>query len=128
MQGLKDIKPIVEINDHSFVLFVIYIASAIVIFLLLLFIFTQYKKRKRNNPKTKAMQKLKNMNFSDSKKSAYCFSKNAILFINQKNQELFEEIEKELINFKYKKDEEIAPFSQELIEKMKKFIRATSIW
>ena len=124
LKNLRDIKPIVQIPDNSLYIFIaiiitLLIAAAIVATLL---------KRKMRKPKRfiktpleLAKERIKNINYSDAKSVTYTFLEDVSQFVNEKNKAEFEAIAKELQAFKYKKD--IPPMSNELIERIKKFIK-----
>jgi len=114
LHQLKDIKPNVEIVDYSFYVFIIF--TTIILIALIIFAFKFF--RKKENPNLLA---LKNLDFSNSKKTAYEFTRLAKEFINEKNKQLYEELTKELEKYKYKKY--VDDLSPELIEKIKEFIK-----
>jgi len=114
LHQLKDIKPNVEIVDYSFYVFMIF--TTIILIALIIFAFKFFKKKE--NPSLLA---LKNLDFSNSKKTAYEFTRLAKEFINEENKQLYEELEKELEKYKYKKN--VDNLSPELIEKIKEFIK-----
>jgi len=110
LKNLKDIKPNIQLHDYLFLLTVavaVLLAAAALMFFL---------KKRKPDPHLEA---LKNLDFSDSKKTAYAFGEHARHFVDEKNKELFEEIQKELQNYKYKP--RVAPLSKETVEKIKLF-------
>ncbi len=111
---LRDIKPNVTIIDYQWwgFIFLVFILALMIIYLIYKF----FKKQKDEN-----LQILKNLDFNDSKKVAYTFSKLARNYINEKNKDLFEEIEKELIQYKYKPS--VPKINKNTKEKIKKFLR-----
>ena len=122
LSQLKDIKPLVAVPDNS-----IYIFSGVVILILLIISFaiykylTRVKKSKQLSQKQLAFKRLKNLNFNNTKDVVYSFSVDGFLFVNDKNKAEFEQIEKQLEAYKYKKQIEKLP--KELEEKIKKFIK-----
>lgn len=122
LSQLKDIKPIVEVHDMSLYYFITIIALivSIVIFAAYKYI-TRVRKTKKPTQKQIVFKKLKSLDYTNTKEVVYSFSIDGFLFVNEKNKEQFEKIEKELENFKYKKDVEDLP--KELIEDIKKFIK-----
>ncbi len=114
MIPIKDIKPNIEIIDFSFYLFILGIIIAFLTTAAIIFFI--FKKKKNKN-----LLILKNIDFKNPKKTAYTFSKYAPYFINEKNKELFEEINKELFNYKYKPS--VPQMNEELQEKIKTFIK-----
>jgi len=122
LSQLKDIKPIVTVDDMS-----LYYLILLISFIVLIVIFAAYKyftkvrKTKKLTAKQIAFTKLKNLDYTDTKEIVYSFSVDGFLFVNEKNQVEFTKIEKELENFKYKKDVEDLP--KEIIEEIKNFIK-----
>lgn len=112
---LKSIKPNMQIVDYNF-----YIFLAIVIVLIIFLIYFIYKKF-FNKKENEFLIKLKNLDFNNSKKTAYEFTYLAKQFINEENKKLYEEIVKELNNYKYKKV--VDNLNPELIKKIKTFIK-----
>jgi len=114
LSQLKDIKPNVQIIDYWFYLF-----CTVGIILLLLIMYFVYKKlaKRKTDP---YLERLKNLDYKKSKKTAYEFSEYAKHFITDENRSLYEEIVKELEQYKYRpKVDDLKP---EIIEKMKKYI------
>ena len=122
MEELKDIKGIIEVPDYS-----LWILLGLTTGVLLFLIFVIYyfknrrKKRKKLTSKQIAMKNLKEIDFDDTKNAVYSFCGNFQYFINEKNKESFEELQKELEIFKYKK--EIEKLSNEQKNKIKNMIK-----
>jgi uncharacterized membrane protein YhiD involved in acid resistance len=116
MIPIRDIKPNVEIIDYQFIAFI----GIILILLIILGIFL-IKRLKKSNPKKKLLEKLKNLDFKDSKKTAYEFTALARNFINEENKAKYEKIVKSLEKYKYKKI--VPPLSKEDIQNLKNFIK-----
>ena len=123
IQGLKDIKDIVEVPDYS-LYFLIAITGVIlfsIAYLIYLYL-TRIKKTEVKTPREIALQNLKNIDFSDVKKVAYTFSVDGFLFIDDKNRDEFEMIEKDLQQYKYRK--KVNDLDEKLKERIVKFIKA----
>ena len=120
---LKDIKPIVDVVDYSFyyLLSLIVFISIVIIFTLYKY-FTRIKKTKQPRKRELALERLKTIDFTNTKEVVYTFSIDGYIFINEKNKQEFETIEKELETYKYKKD--VKRLSNNLQDKVKKFIKA----
>jgi hypothetical protein len=116
MIPIRDIKPNVEIIDYQFISFI-----AVILILLISLSLFLIKKLKKSNPKKRILEKLKNLDFRNSKKTAYEFTDLARNFINEENKATYEKIVKSLERYKYKK--EVPPLSKEDIEKIKNFIK-----
>ncbi len=104
---LHDIKPLVEVSDNSFVLFiglivVVLLFLAGVGYLLYLFL----KRRKRENRRKDAYKALKNIRFSDPKRAAYDITKYGYVFADDtpRNKEVYENLLTRLAPYKYKKE------------------------
>jgi hypothetical protein len=105
MEELKDIKDIVEVHEYSFL-----ILMGLTVFIVLLLSLAVYffknrrRRRKKITSKQIALEKLKNIDFLDTKSVVYTFEEQGRRFLNEKNQEDFDSISKELTVYKYKKD------------------------
>jgi len=115
---LKDIKPIVKFNipeNHTpYNYTLLWIGIILITFcLIILFIFIR-KKLKIKKEKKELFSLIDN-----PKKFAYEFKK-AKKFVNNKNKELFEKINKRLIDYKYKKD--VKPIDEETKNLIKEFL------
>ena len=128
MQGLKDIKSIVEVHGYTPIYLIITVIVSLLIVAALLFMGYRYfknkRRRKRKSKIEMAKERLKNINFNDPKEAVYTFSEYAnILAQNSlEKKESLEPILKEIEIYKYKK--EVPPLSNEAIKKMKQFIKA----
>ncbi|SMN15512.1 hypothetical protein CRYPD_546 [uncultured Candidatus Thioglobus sp.] len=121
MDTLKDIKPLVTIADNSF----IYLLIALFVVLLMVLVagYFGWKKiqlKRRNDKKRKALKILKNLDFNDSKATAYTFSRYAGALVNDSNMTDFEQINTALLAYKYK--EKVEQLEQNLIEQIKGFL------
>ena len=122
MEELKDIKGIIKVPDYS-----LWILFSLIVGLLLCLIFVIYyfknrrKKRKKLTSKQIAMKNLKEIDFDDTKSAVYSFCENFQHFIYEKNKEAFENLQKELEIFKYKK--EIEKLSDEQKNRIKNMIK-----
>lgn len=122
MEELKDIKGIIEVPDYSLWILLSIIAFVVFCLIILIYFFkNRRKKRKKPSLKQIAMKNLKEIDFDDTKSAVYTFCENFQYFINEKNQETFENLQKELETFKYKK--EIEKLSDEQKTKIKNMIK-----
>ena len=122
MQGLKDIKGLVEVPDYS--LWILLSIVIFVIFFIILIIYLYKNKRKRKKKPTFeqiARKNLKEIDFSNTKNTVYTFSENFQYFVNEENKEAFKKLQKELAAYKYKKD--INELPNKLEENIKKLIK-----
>jgi len=122
---LKDIKPPVEVPDSSFLFFLALIVTIFSLLLALVYWF-KYKKgskrRRRFDPILDAKDKLKKIDFTDSKMAVYTFDEYLPVLIGDDQEMLqeFENLQKDLEKYKYKKD--VPKLSEQDRLNMKKFI------
>ena len=123
MEGLKDIKDIVEIHEYSFWLFLSLILAGLLLSLALYYLYKNKRKRKKRiNKRELALTRLKEINFDDTKSAVYTFTVDGNLFVDENNLDKFKKIEQCLERYKYQKD---TPKIEETeIEMMKEFIKA----
>ncbi|HIO91047.1 MAG TPA: hypothetical protein EYG69_04670 [Campylobacterales bacterium] len=103
-EELKDIKGLVEIPDISFIVFVLVVGFVLIILSTLIYLFIKGKRGKKATKKQIMLQSLKTLDFSDAKNSAYIFTKNCHLFLDETNQKRYNDICDKLEIYKYKKD------------------------
>jgi len=122
MNELKDIKDIVEVQEHSFVMLMGLILLAVMVVALAIYLFkNRRKRRKKPTAKEIALERLQNIDYSDPKEVVYLFEEQGEMFLNEKNQVEFESIKEELKIYKYKKD--IPPLDKDIEERIKAFIK-----
>jgi len=114
LKQLKDIKPNETIIDYQFYVF---IGFVVLLIILLVFLIFKFLKKKKPNP---YLEKLKKIDFNNSKKTAYEFTEYAKYFINEENKAFYEQIVKELEKYKYKPV--VDDLDDEIIKKIKKYI------
>ena len=121
MDTLKDIKPLVVIADNSFIyLLVLLFVVLLVVLLSGYFGWKKFQLKRRNDQKRSALKILKNLDFNDSKATAYTFSRYASVLVNDDNIANFEKINTALLAYKYK--EKVEQLEQGLIGKIKEFL------
>jgi len=122
VEELKDIKGIIEVPDYSLWILLGMTTGVLVFIILAIYFFkNKRKKRKKLTSKQIAMKNLKEIDFDDTKGTVYTFCENFQYFINEKNKESFEKLQKELEIFKYKK--EIEKLSDEERNRIKSMIK-----
>jgi uncharacterized membrane protein YgaE (UPF0421/DUF939 family) len=122
VEELKDIKGIIEVPDYSLWILLSIIIGVIFSLVLIIYFFRKRKRRRKKlTLKQTAMKNLKEINFENTKNAVYTFSEDFQYFINDKNKESFENLQKELEIYKYKK--QIDQLSEELKTSMKTLIR-----
>ena len=121
MEKLKDIKDIVDVPDYSIYLLIGVTICVVILLFIALYLFKhRRKRRKRKSPKEIALERLKSIDFSDTKSVVYTFEELGKLFLDEKNQSEFESIKKELTIYKYKRD--IPPLDSSVESRIKRFI------
>jgi len=103
---LRDIKPLLEIPDSSYYIYWGLITFGIVLLLAILFFVAKkfWENRKINLAKG-YLEALKNIDWEESKKSAYDATYYArLLATDERRQELFSQLEPMLEKYKYKKE------------------------
>ena len=124
LERLRDIKPPVEVPDHSLTLLILLalllLAGAGVIYL-----FVRRGKRgnrrRRPDPKEIARRKLETIDFGNPKEAVYTFGEYLPLLMEDENlTERFERIAKELEKYKYRK--EVPPLDDYDVKNMRKLI------
>ena len=129
MQGLKDIKPLLDVPDITIYYFFVFIVVCFILLTLIAYILNKkyfnYKRKLSLSKKTIAIKRLKDLNFDDTKECVYEFTLLSYFVINSKEtQQLQRYILKELEVYKYR--EKVPKLSFEIEEKMKLFIKKTS--
>jgi len=126
MQGLKDIKPLMTIPDHSLLILISLIVGILVIALgLYLWLKKPTRKRRRRlSKREQAAENLKSLDFSDTKEAVYDFSENMHVLTNESENEAFHRLLDKLEVYKYKK--EIPPLSESDKQEMIKMIKEHS--
>ena len=105
MQGLKDIKPLVNVPDNS-LFWVVAIMIGILLVSILCYWWLKKSKRKprrRISAKESAIQKLQTLDFSNTKEAVYTFSEAMHQVISLQRKDDFERLLKKLEVYKYKK-------------------------
>ena len=112
MDQLRDIKGLMDIEDYSLYIFIALVLFAMVLLYILIRFLVKYFRK--NTPIKIAKKKLKALDLSDTKQSAYTVSKYAP-YLNQ--EEDFSYLEK----YKYKKEN--LEFSNEDKENLERFLK-----
>lgn len=123
MDGLKDIKDVVVVEDFSLWIFVgtVFVSLAIVSYGIYKFA-TRRKKRKKLTRKQICLEALKRINFSDTKDVVYTFSQNFPIFLSDENSVRYANLQEKLVEFKYKK--EVQELPRELKDEIKQMIKS----
>lgn len=118
---LNDIKGLVDIPDNSvFIFSALVFFALILLFLLVLFIIKVLKNRKKDLRK-EYFEILENIDFNDSKQSAYTITKYVrLLARNEREQKIANELIEELALYKYRK--EVTTIKKETKAKLSTFM------
>lgn len=102
---IHDIKDIVEIPDYSIFMFYSLIFLGLLVLLLIILFIIRYFKNKKPNMRKEYFQILKDIDYSQSKSSAYTISRYIrLLAKNERENILADELIELLQEYKYKKD------------------------
>jgi len=112
VDGLRDIKGLVQIEDYSLYTFIAIIVISLVILYFIIKKIINYKRVV--SPIKAAKKELKNLDLSDSKMASYKLTKYGKL-LSDENLEYLEK-------YKYKK--EVTEFNEEDLQKIKGFLNA----
>ena len=121
MEKLRDIKPLVEIPDFSFYIYLFFILLATL--LAALFIYWIIKKigQKRVDERKAILAELQSLDLSDAKRVAYTITKKGkILVKDSSTLKIYQELLRRLARYKYKK--EVPPLDEETKRYIKLFL------
>lgn len=125
LEKLRDIKPPVEVPDHSFIVLVLIVSIlSLLIFALIIFFFKKRSRRvrRKKDPVKIAKERLRELNFGDSKESVYTFDEYFPIAANGEEELMkrFEAIWPRLEKYKYKRV--VPPLEDEDLMLMKSLI------
>ncbi len=103
LEGLRDIRGLEEIPDISFILFLIMIAFTVLVLAgLSIMIYRHFKGKEKDLTRKEVLERLENIDFSDSKDAAYKITKYArYLATEERGQKIFLQLEAKLTKYKY---------------------------
>ncbi len=105
LSKLHDIKELENIPDNSIFIFSFLIFIALSILLIILFFVIKFFRNKKQSDRKKYYKILQEIDFKNSKSSAYIITKySRLLAINEREKRLCYELIAELEKFKYKKN------------------------
>lgn len=123
---IHDIKDLVIISDYSLYIFILLVVLATLTITLLIYLIVKKIFNKKENIKKRYLKKLKELDFSNTKESAYAITKYGKYFIDeQRVEKLYFELNENLNPYKYKKD--IEPFHKEIKEEIRRFMDAIDV-
>ncbi len=123
IKELRDIKPLVDVPDHSLWLFALVVFATLALIGGLIYYYKKPKRRKRRKATKRelAISRLKNLEFDDTKDTIYTFSKDIQFLANKEQLNKFKAFLDELELYKYKKD--VPSISSEDRERMREIIK-----
>ncbi|MRI59213.1 MAG: hypothetical protein C6H99_06895 [Epsilonproteobacteria bacterium] len=122
MEKLKDIKPLVEIPDYSFYLYLGFIVVVTLLASLAVYLLIKLMTKKGKNRRQEILEHLRSMDLKQSKNVAYEFTKWGRYLVRDESQaKMYEDIVRKLTRYKYKK--EAPPLDEELKREIKLFLR-----
>jgi len=122
MEGLRDIKGIVEVTDYSFYYLLLIVAVALfLLFLAAVWIYRRKSMHKMPQKRAEALRQLKKIDFTDTKQCVYDFTRLAHYAATERLGAQLDAILKDLERYKFKK--EVPKIDKEVVKKMKSFIR-----
>jgi len=105
MIKIHDIKPIVEIPDYSIFFYYTIIGICFLLFCLFFYLLYRFFKPRNKTQEMKWYEILSNLDFNDTKNTAYKITKyGTYLATDERQKRLIEELTNELSNYKYKKE------------------------
>ncbi|WP_456381329.1 hypothetical protein [Hydrogenimonas sp.] len=124
LDRLRDIKPPVEVPDHSpifLILLILLLLAGVGAIYLFVRRGKRGKRRRRPDPKEIARRKLETIDFGNPKEAVYTFGEYLPLLMEDESlTERFERIAKELEKYKYRK--EVPPLDDSDVKNMRKLI------
>ena len=122
MEKLKDIKPLVEIPDYSFYLYLGFIVLATLLAALAVYMLIKLIGKKKQDRRQEILQRLRSMDLDDAKRVAYEFTKwGRYLVTDESRAKMYEELVRKLTRYKYKKD--VPSLDEETKKELKLFLR-----
>lgn len=109
---IRDIKPLVEIPDYSFYIFITIVIFTIVAILILAIYLFKFFKSKQKSKEREYLEILKNIDFKDPKESAYKITKyGRVLAKDERSREILNDLIVKLEKYKYQR--EVPKFDEE---------------
>lgn len=105
LSKLHDIKELEKIPDNSIFVFSFLIFLGIILLLVIIFFIIKFFKNRKKSDRKKYYEILENINFENSKESAYTITKySRLLALSEREKKLSEELIEDLRKYKYKKN------------------------
>ncbi len=103
MEELRDIRTLEPVSDLSLYLFIAVVAVALLVVGLILYKLIRYlRNRSRDNLRAKVLQRLKDLDLSDSKKAAYQMTRYGRYLANDdRSKKIFDQLQERLDQYKF---------------------------
>ncbi len=122
MEKLKSIKPLMEIPDYSFYLYLLFIVVVTTLAAVLVYLLLRALSRKKISKKEEIKKRLRSLDLKDAKRVAYEITKYGRYLVSDESKaRLYEDLVKKLTLYKYKK--EVPPLGEELKREIKLFLQ-----
>ncbi|GGD32654.1 hypothetical protein GCM10012288_03240 [Malaciobacter pacificus] len=105
LSKLHDIKPLVEIPDNSFFIFLALVIFGLILLISIAFVLIRFFKNRKKSDRKRYFEILENIDFSNPKQSAYDITKySRLLARNEREIRLCNDLIEDLEQYKYKKE------------------------
>ncbi len=122
MEQLRDIKPLVEIPDFSFYLYIAFIALMTTLAALLVYFLIKLLSRKKREKREDILAKLRMLDLNNPKEVAYAITKFGKFIVrDEASARLYEDLVRKLTRYKYKR--EVPPLPEDLKREIKLFLQ-----
>ena len=122
MPKFHDIKPLVEIPDYSFYLYLLFILVATTLAAVLVYLLIRLLSRKKENSRAQILRRLRGLDMSDAKKVAYEITKYGRYIVTDESRaRIYEDLVRKLTRYKYKK--KVPPLDEDIKKEIRLFLR-----
>ena len=122
MEQLRDIKPLVEIPDYSFFLYLLFIVVVTTLAAVAVYLVIRLFGRKKKNRRAEILARLRSLDLADAKKAAYEITKwGRYIVTDESRARLYEDLVRKLTRYKYKK--EVPPLDEDIKRQIHLFLR-----
>ncbi len=126
MEKLAPIKDFIQVSDVSLYIFIFLLSFGVLVLIFAVLRVISFLKHKQKSQIQIAKEKLKNIDFSNSKQASYDISKYAIyLTQNSSHEEFLNELNQRLAKYKYQKN--VPEFSEVDKIEFKKFMELCNV-
>lgn len=122
MEQLRDIKPLVEIPDYSFFLYLLFIVVVTTLAAVAVYLVIRLFGRKKKNRRAEILARLRSLDLADAKKTAYEITRwGRYIVTDESRARLYEDLVRKLTRYKYKK--EVPPLDEDIKRQIHLFLR-----